>query len=114
MKNDKLTEQKIDEEIERRSTDMYVYHMRDITTTKINGITVVSHVKYTYQGIINIILDGIELTSRGTNLVLPHDLKKYIKEQLDCGLAICDYRDQYSRIKGRIEAKRNWLRTHPA
>ena len=111
-KLNKLTEEKVDKEIFQRTGTMHVYHIQDVTTTKINGITVVSHIRFTYRGIINIILDGIEAHSKH-NLVLPSDLKQYIKNQLDCGVAICDYRDQYNRIKGRTEAKRDWLRTHP-
>ena len=86
--------------------------IRDISYN-INGITIVSDTKIDDNALIELIKDKADDLDRYVDGVFPGDIKKCLIGNGYTGVAICDYRDQYSRQEGRTRAKRSWLRTHP-
>lgn len=112
MNENQIAEEYIDSEIKRRTGDLYlsVMHVTGISR-RISGITVVSKTKLNYDTLLARIVNISYHLDEKYGDVFPGDMKIGLGQYYD-SVAICDSRDQFSRIEGRIKAKRIWLTCH--
>ena len=110
-KNKKIAERKIDKEVNRRTRQLYIYHIKNVSR-KINGITIASNIRYKHNELYDYVIGHVDELIRESGIALPHNVK-HIIESRGMGISICDYRDQFDHNRGRRRAKRSWLRTHP-
>lgn len=112
MNENQIAEEYIDSEIKRRTGDLYlsIMHVTGISR-RISGITVVSKTKLNYDILLERIINISYYLDEEYGDVFPGDMKRILKNHYD-SIAICDNRDQFSRIEGRVKAKRIWLRHH--
>lgn len=111
-KEQRTAEQRIDEEITRRTPTMYIYHVTGISR-RTEGVTVAYQHPIQYGDLLDDILDLAYDLDEMYGDAFPGDIKQGLHELGLTGIAICDFKDQYDHAEGRIRAKRAWLRAHP-
>lgn len=110
MNRNQNDEKHIDAEINLRTNNLNVIHFRAVSK-KIRGITIVSREKLYYDILRQRIRDITSQLEDRYGEVFPSDMKIALSIYYN-SFAVCDARDQFSRRRGRIEAKRMWLDNH--
>ena len=105
----KESEKALDDEIKKMGVELYTYHITndDLDSYLFNGITIVSderHRKYNLVEMIDRINDECMFTDTPATYML-----KALADRDFVGVAICDSRDDFSRIHGRRDAKRRLI-----
>ena len=108
----RTTEQRIDEEIARRTPTMYIYHVTGISR-RTEGVTVADQHPIQYNDLFTDVTDLAYDLDDTFGDAFPSDIKHGLHEMGLTGVAVCDFRDQFDHTEGRIRAKRAWLRAHP-
>jgi len=101
-------ETQLDKEFEQMNVKPWVYHVTDLDM--FNGVTIVSPNKQD-AGAIEDVVHTIDGFCQHPESVSPAtEMREELNDRGFVGVAICDYRDTFSRKRGRIIAKGRLLK----
>ena len=107
-KTGKDLENELDKEFERMGIKVRTFHIMDVTP--LNGVTVViNNEDWNWNVVARHVCDCIVPCREYEHNIATCLLENLAKRGI-FGVAICNERDQFSRIEGRNEAKRKLLR----
>jgi len=107
----KELEKKLDAEFERLGVKPFIVHIRDdqMPFMSFNAITIaLDYPGVQYQVLFEQVINACVLTESATTPAT--SLLRYFRARKIYGVAICDPRDTFSRLKGRVIAKGRLLK----